>query len=162
MEKVKQHSKFVFIGLISMLFFGACNNDTVFTQFKTLPEEGWHKDSLAMFNVSITDTSANYNIYVNIRNNNRYPYQNFWFFKTQIMPDGTTVNDTIECYLANNRGKWLGSGVGATYEMSVLCEQNVRFEEEGIYQYKITQGMREDVLRGIQDVGLQVEKVKVP
>jgi hypothetical protein len=41
----------------------------------------------------------------------------------------------------------------------VLCEQNVRFDEEGIYQYEITQGMREDVLRGIQDIGLQVEKV---
>ena len=147
------------IALFLTVCAASCNNNDVFTQFKTLPEEGWHKDSLAVFDVPITDISANYNIYVNIRNNNRYPYQNFWFFKTQITPDGTIVNDTIECYLADNRGKWLGSGIGAVYEMSVLCEQNVRFEKEGIYQYKITQGMREDVLRGIQDIGLQVEKV---
>ena len=154
-----QQSKIVLIGIISILFVSACSNNDVFMQFKALPEEGWHKDSLAVFEVSITDISANYNIYVNIRNNNRYPYQNFWFFTTQIMLDRTTVNDTIECYLADNRGKWLGSGVGAAFEMSVLCEQNVRFNEEGIYQYKITQGMREDILRGIQDIGLQVEKV---
>jgi len=154
-----QQSKIVLIGIISILFVSACSNNDVFTQFKTLPEEGWHKDSLVVFEVPIVDVSYNYNVYVNIRHNGSYPYQNFWFSTTKITPEAIVIDDMIECYLADNRGKWLGTGIGAAFEMSVLCEENVQFSELGVYQYRITQRMREDILRGIQDIGLQVEKV---
>ncbi len=141
-----------------VLFVTSCSNKDIFFQYYSLPPEGWSKDSVLVFDVPISDTTANYNVYIYIRNGNNYPYQNFWFFTTKTSPDELSESDTIECYLADQQGKWLGSGAGAVFEMPVLFEKNIRFNKSGTYRYSITQGMREDVLVGIQDIGLRVEK----
>ena len=66
--------------------------------------------------------------------------------------------DTIECFLADEFGKWLGTGAGALKEMPVLYRQQVIFPDSGIYQMKIGQGMRDSILVGINDIGIRVEK----
>jgi gliding motility-associated lipoprotein GldH len=75
-------------------------------------------------------------------------------------PDSVLIKDSIECYLADKRGKWLGTGIGSVLEMPVLYQQKVKFSKVGIYQYKIVHGMRDSVLIGINDIGMRVEKVK--
>jgi gliding motility-associated lipoprotein GldH len=100
-----------------------------------------------------------YDVYVNIRNRGDYPYQNLWLFLNKTTPDSLQSKDSIECYLADKRGKWLGTGIGSIKEMPVLYKQNVRFNKPGIYRYKIVQGMRDSILKGINDIGMRVEKV---
>lgn len=134
----------------------------MFFQYKTLSASGWDKDSLLLFDVTIDDTLSTYNLYVNIRNSSIYSYQNFWFFTDCISPKNVKLSDTTECYLADERGKWLGSGVGSLFEMPVLMDKNVKFDTTGVYRYEIRHGMREDVLEGINDIGLRVEKVTAP
>jgi gliding motility-associated lipoprotein GldH len=142
-----------------VLMLTSCINNDVYFQYKSVNEIGWSKDSVYKFDVSIDDTSALYNVYVNIRNNKIYPYQNLWLFLEKANPDHSKMKDSIECYLADQRGKWLGSGMGSILEMPVLYQQEVRFSHKGIYQYSIVQGMRDDILIGISDVGVRVEKV---
>ncbi|MEI7502126.1 MAG: gliding motility lipoprotein GldH, partial [Paludibacter sp.] len=115
---------------------------------------------VVIFDIPITDTLATYNVYVNIRNIGDYPYQNLWFFLNKKSPDSVLIKDSIECYLADNRGKWLGKGVGSIFEMPVLYQQKVHFKNAGNYQYKIVHGMRDTILVGINDIGMRVEKVK--
>jgi gliding motility-associated lipoprotein GldH len=112
------------------------------------------------YDVIIEDTSALYNVYINIRNNKNYPYQNLWLFLENQNPDSSIVKDSVECYLADQRGKWLGSGMGSIIEMPILYQQQVKFNQKGMYQFRIVQGMRDDVLQGISDVGVRVEKLK--
>jgi len=155
---------FFIISLISICCLSACTDNDVFFQYKKIPSQGWNKDSVLVFDFTISNSALPYNIYVNIRNTSEYPYQNFWLFikKSVANPDGTFVvvaTDTVECYLADERGKWLGSGAGATYEMPLLIETNVLLEQKS-YRYELIQGMRNDILRGITDVGLRVEKVE--
>ncbi|MCE5331793.1 MAG: gliding motility lipoprotein GldH [Bacteroidales bacterium] len=141
------------------LFFVSCTSNDVYFQYRTVAPGGWSKDSLYAYDVSITDAAANYNVYVNIRNRGEYPNQNLWLFIRKITPDSVMSNDTINFYLADQRGKWLGSGVGPVFEMPVLYQQNIRFPKVGTYRYEIFHGMRDSVLPGINDVGLRVEKV---
>lgn len=148
--------------LFIFLFATACTNNEVYLQYQSIPSEGWNKDSLCVFDIQIPDSSANYNVYVNIRNRGEYPYQNLWLFLNVISPDSLVMNDSIECYLADQRGKWLGTGVGAIVEMPVLYQQNIRFEQKGTYRYEIEHGMREDMLIGINDIGIRIEKVTAP
>jgi gliding motility-associated lipoprotein GldH len=142
-----------------LLFIVACAPNDVYMQYQTVHAEGWSKDSLYTFDVPISDSLARYNVYINIRNRGEYPYQNLWLFLKKISPDSVITNDSIECYLADQRGKWLGTGAGSLMEMPVLYQQNVRFETNGTYQYQIVQGMRDDLLIGINDIGLRIEKV---
>ena len=145
----------IFISLLAV----ACTRNDVYFQYSSVPAKGWSKDSLYGFDISISDTTALYNVYVNIRNRGEYPYQNLWLFLNKTTPDKVQSKDSIECYLADQRGKWLGSGIGSIMEMPVLYQQNVRFKNKGTYHYQIVQGMRDSVLIGINDIGMRVEKV---
>lgn len=137
----------------------SCNGNDVFAGFKPIASKGWSKDSVYTFDVKITDTMSVYNVYVNVRNKGEYPYQNLWIFLQTLSPDSVNTADSIECYLADQRGKWLGSGVGSLFEMPILYQQNVRFQKAGNYHYTLVHGMRDSVLVGINDIGMRVEKV---
>ena len=144
--------------ILVSLFIVACNNHDVYFQYNTVAINGWNKDTAYVFHVPISDTTATYNIYVNVRNRGEYPYQNLWLFMRKISPDKIQTKDSIECYLADQRGKWLGNGIGSIMEMPILYKQNVKFPQVGTYDYKIVQGMRDSLLIGINDIGMRVEK----
>lgn len=148
-----------FWGILILLMTVACTGNDVFFKYDQVNPKGWSKDSLYGFDIQINDTIATYNVYVNVRNRGEYPYQNLWLFLNKMTPDKKLSKDSIECYLADKRGKWLGSGIGTIMEMPVLYQQNVRFNKKGIYHYQIIQGMRDSILVGINDVGMRVEKV---
>lgn len=147
------------LAIIFILTIIACNNNDTFFQYKTVPANGWDKDSIYTFDIVVQDTISTHNIYVNIRNRGEYPYQNLWLFVEKFSPDNAMVKDSIELYLADQRGKWLGSGLGSVLEMPVLYLQNVQFKHKGTYSFKIRHGMRDSILTGINDVGMRVEKV---
>jgi gliding motility-associated lipoprotein GldH len=154
----KTMNKCILVVLICLLIV-SCTSKDVYFQYKTIALKGWNKDSLYSFDINIKDTSAFYNVYVNVRNKGEYQYQNLWIFLNKTSPDSIQTKDSIECYLADQRGKWLGTGIGSIMEMSILYQQNVRFRTSGKYIFKIAQGMRDSILVGINDVGMRVEKV---
>lgn len=148
------------LGAILISFFlVSCTQNDVYLKYQAIVPQGWSKDSIYTFDIPISDVKSSYNVYVNIRNRGEYPYQNVWLFLTKTSPNKEQAKDTVECYLADQRGKWLGSGVGSVYDMPVLYEQNIHFKTLGTYQYKIGHGMRDDMLIGINDIGMRVEKV---
>jgi gliding motility-associated lipoprotein GldH len=92
---------------------------------------------------------------ITIRHTDAYPYQNLWLF-VDIQKDSIPVTrDTIECYMANERGEWLGGGL-SIHELPLLYNDNYQFASIGEYQISITQGMREDTLIGIKEVGVKI------
>lgn len=133
----------------------ACSSSTAYTEYRNLPLTGWDKDSTLVYEVTVTDTLATYNLILNVRHGQDYPYQNVWFFVENGLSGQT---DTLEYYLADQRGRWLGNGFGDKREMPCLIGQNVRFSHARPYLFRVHQGMREDRLRGITEVGLIVEK----
>ena len=133
----------------------ACSSRTVFSEFRNIPLSGWDKDSVLVYEVGITDTVATYDVVLSLRHGQNYPYQNIWFFVENGLTEQT---DTLEYYLADQRGRWLGNGFGDRHEMPCLIDQNVRFPHSGEYVFKVHHGMREDLLQGVTEVGLTVEK----
>ena len=143
-----------------MFLVNSCVNNDAYFQYQALSPQGWSKDSVLVFDIPVADSTSTYNLYVNVRNRGEYPYQNLWLFLQKITPDSIVTNDSIELYLADQRGEWLGSGLGSILEMPVLYNQNVKFTLKGKYQYQIRHGMRDSVLLGINDIGMRLEKVK--
>lgn len=156
---MKNHLNKLMLGL-ALLLLASCHHDTIYDQSKTLPDSGWNKDSAAVFTVPITDINTPYRFIVNVRHRGDYKMQNLWLFITYQRPDKSIKKDTIECYLANNDGRWLGSGFGSLYSMPVLFMPKVKFTQAGNYKFSIHHGMRDSVLGGINDVGLEVIKAK--
>ena len=140
------------IALVS-LALTACRSDIVYTQFYPISSAQWHMDSVAHFEYQIADTDADYRVLVYVRHTERYPYQNMW-----LCVGDSLHRDTIEFYLADDRGQWLGDKHHGFVEMPVLYETNYHYADTGRYDLIIQHGMRDSVLRGITDIGVEIIK----
>lgn len=143
-------------GLIVVFSMVACNSNVVYDNSVQVANPIWHCDSVAQFEVEIADTTIDYESAILIRNSGDYMYQNLWLFVTEIAPDSTVVCDTIEYYLADNYGRWLGSGIGSLYTSLYYYKEDLNYSQTGVYRYEIRQGMRDDELKGITNVGIRI------
>ncbi len=137
------------IGCFVAALFFSCSDRVVYSEALTLPRTGWHADSVLTYSFDIQDTAAYYDVLLYVRHTQQYPYQNMWLF---------VGSDTIEFYLADQRGRWLGNGWGELREMPVIYQHNIRFPRSGEYVYTIQQAMRDTVLTGVSDVGITIRK----
>lgn len=154
-------NKTLFIAPAYMLFFlllFACNSGVVFEKNKSIDAEGWYYEDVVSFSHSFKDTTQLYDIFLNVRNNNEYPYRNFIVFFETEFPDGRIFRDTIEAVLADRAGNWTGKGFGNIKTNSYHFRRNVWFPLEGEYFFRIEQAMREEYLKGITDIGIRIER----
>jgi len=150
----------IFIIFIGLGLF-SCDTNQVYETNIELDNYSWHKDSVIQFQVDIHDTINPHNIYINVRNTSRYKMQNLFLFVNTSSPNGSSLRDTFECYLADDRGKWTGHGWGDMYDNQFVYKKNIRFPVSGIYVFEYTQAMRTDELEYISDIGLRIEKVEI-
>lgn len=164
----------------------ACSSRTVYSSYQTLPAEGWSEDSVLLFDVPVTDTLTACQVVLSVCHTPDYPYQNIWFFvRRSLLPlDSATIaatpatadtadvmlapaaevmpvlTDTLEYFLADQRGHWLGNGFGEQKEMPCLVAEHLVFPRAGTYRIAVQHGMREARLRGVKAVGLSVERAE--
>lgn len=146
--------------LTILAFMASCNFNDVYNENISIDDSKWIQEKAARFEVNIDDTLANHNFYLNIRADNSYRYSNLFIFMTTTFPNGNMTRDTIEFVLADDSGKWLGKGWGRVKENKVQLKNNLRFPLSGKYVFLIQQGMREDTLVGITDIGLIFERAQ--
>jgi len=146
------------ISLYLLLSLVSCDRKRVFESYYELDKKGWNKDSVVVFHTLLTDTIKNHNLYVNIRNKGTYPYSNIYLFLTIGSPDGIQRTDTVEFTLAEPSGRWKGSGIGGLHDNQILYKSSIYFPRKGKYTFRIKQGMRDNLLQGIRDVGIRIEK----
>ena len=149
------------ISIIVLVFAGlvisACNSGLVISENVEV-EDPWDKNDTVFFNFEINDTLTNFDFFINIRHKISYPYQNIFFFVNTEFPNGNLTSDTIECVLADVRGKWYGTGLSDVKENKILITKNLRFPVTGNYQIKFVQAMRQENLHGLADIGIQISE----
>ncbi|MBL4654472.1 MAG: gliding motility lipoprotein GldH [Bacteroidia bacterium] len=147
-----------------LLFFivtllSSCDPNRVYEENKEIPDGIWYKAQKVPFEVSITDTGLKYNLYLNIRHTSGFPYRNIWMKVYTTYPSGKQRDDLAELILAEQDGKWRGSGMGDIWDNSILIQRNIKFPEPGSYKFELEHYMRHDKLPFVMDVGVRVEKV---
>jgi gliding motility-associated lipoprotein GldH len=149
------------------LIIFACNKNVVYSQYERIDENtGWAKNKPLKFSFEAKDTIQLYDVYINVRNAENYPFRNLFMFLHTTYPGGKKITDTVECILADEKGKWLGSGMGDLYDNSILFKKNARFRQAGTYIFEFEQAMRYgdkntiDPLPLILDVGITIEKAE--
>lgn len=157
------------IGFCFLLFsfLTSCNKDVVYSKYERIDENmGWPAKKTINFEVEIPDSNQVYDVYVNVRNAESYPYKNLFMFLKTTYPNNDFSIDTIECVLADEQGHWLGKGMGDLYDNSILFKKNARFKKAGKYKFAFEQAMRYgnkneiDPLFLIMDVGISIEKAR--
>jgi gliding motility-associated lipoprotein GldH len=150
----------VLVFLVVLLFF-SCDKKRVFDSYKPVGS-AWHKDSIVAFDLPELDSTQRYNLFVNLRTNNNYPFNNLFLIVSTEMQNGFTKVDTLEYQMANPDGTLLGDGFTDIKESKLFYKENVKFR--GKYKVFIKQAVRSNgkipgvtLLDGITDVGFRIE-----
>ena len=151
--------------LATMLLI-SCDEKRVFDEYKTVGDN-WKKDSIVTFNFKQSDTTKLYNLFVNIRNNNDYQFNNLFLIVGFERPDGLVKTDTLQYQMTNPEGTLLGEGFTDTKENKLFYKEKMRFNKVGDYKVHIQQAVRQtgkvtgvEALDGVTEVGFRIESIE--
>lgn len=146
------------IYLFIAILLVSCGSDKLFDESVVIPDAKWDNKNILSFDVNVEDSLEVYSFYLNIRHLESYRYCNLYVFMHTTFPNGNLTHDTIECFLAAPDGRWMSKGSGTMRSARVMLNPAMRFPLTGDYHFEIEQAMREDVLKGISDIGICFEK----
>ena len=156
--------KLVFILFFAITLF-SCNTAIVESKYESISSADWDKDHVVSFSFNAPDTINRHDLFLNIRNDETYPYSNLFLITELDFPNGQTVKDTLEYEMALPSGEWMGQGNGSLKENKLWYKENIVFPSSGVYTLQITHAMRKNgnvegdaSLTGVTDVGFQIEK----
>lgn len=143
-----------------LLALPSCDRNMVFEEYRTVEGTTWNSQDIMKFNVSITDVKPVYNFYINVRVGSDYRFANLFLFMKTLYPAGKVSVDTVECFLADVDGRWLGERSGSSIDNRILMRKNLKFNEPGLYSFEFEQAMRDTALQNIEDFGIRIEKAE--
>lgn len=145
-----------FLILLTTLLLAACGPKTLFDHNEEV-KNPWATTDPLLLQFEVTDSIQPYDIYLNIRHTTQYEYANLYLFIHSQLPTGEAFTDTVEVFLADIKGQWLGSGLSKTKDLQILYRKSGRFPMKGKYLIKIEQAMRNPQLEGIESVGMRIQ-----
>lgn len=157
MQMKKMWNRFFFLFIFFAIVTISCNQKTFYQKTDKFSGETWNKDTVLVYEFTVSDSLQYYNFYVDVRNTNHYPYQNLYLFFTTQFPDSTVFTDTLNCILCDAYGQWKGKGSGRIKENRFVLKSKVRFPQTGAYIFSARQAMRDDNLNGIINFGITLQ-----
>ncbi|HEY4155816.1 MAG TPA: gliding motility lipoprotein GldH [Puia sp.] len=153
--------KITFLSM-ALFFLNACSFTTgVFEKSIPLPGHEWASSFRPDIAFTITDTVSAYNIYIVLRHNDAYHYNNLYLRATVKEPgESRPKSGDYELALATNEKGWIGTAMDDIYDARLLIQPKTKFSKAGTYHFIIEQLMREDPLKSMLSIGLRVEKIQ--
>ena len=149
-----------------MVLVNSCDKRSIFDQY-TAVGNAWHKDSIISFELPKLDPKKSFNMYVNVRDNDNYPFNNLFLIVSLEQPNHQIKVDTLEYQMTNPDGTLLGDGFSDIKENKLFYKNKVNFTQKGIYKIHIKQANRQtgkidgvSLLQGISDVGFRIESTE--
>jgi gliding motility-associated lipoprotein GldH len=152
-------SHFFFLSFISCaLIFFSCQTIDLYERVVSIPHQEWKSSFKPQFNFIIKDTQTRYDVYVVLRHNEKYEYNNIWISLSYQLKGQEPVTGQYELPLANNEG-WVGTAMDDLYEhrIRITPPEGISLKP-GEYTFTIGQIMRKDPLDNVLNVGLRIEK----
>jgi gliding motility-associated lipoprotein GldH len=160
--KIKNSILFILILLLAI----SCDKKRVFDEYKSVGK-AWHKDSIVTFELPKLDPKKFFNLYVNVRDNDDYPFNNLFLIVSLEQPNRKVKVDTLEYQMTNPDGTLLGDGFSDIKESKLFYKDKVNFTQKGIYKVHIQHATRQTgkiegitALPGISDVGFRIESTE--
>ena len=161
---MKIRNSILFILVLFLII--SCDKKRVFDEYKSVGNT-WHKDSIVTFELPKLDPKKFFNLYVNVRDNDDYPFNNLFLIVSLEQPNRQTKVDTLEYQMTNPDGTLLGEGFSDIKESKLFYKGKVAFSQKGIYKVHIKQANRQtgkiegvSSLPGISDVGFRIESTE--
>ena len=149
-----------------LLIIVSCDKRSVFDDYKSVGN-AWHKDSIVTFELPQLDSKKLYNLFINVRDNDDYPFNNLFLIVSLEQPNKQVKVDTLEYQMTNPDGTLLGDGFSDIKESKLFYKDKENFTQKGVYKIHIKHATRQTgkiegvtSLPGISDVGFRIESTE--
>jgi gliding motility-associated lipoprotein GldH len=160
-KTMKVRTSLLFLGLL--ICCASCDKNGVFDEYKSVGN-AWHKDSIVHFNLPKLEADKKYNLFLNIRDNKDYPFDNLFVIVSLEQPNRKVLVDTLEYKMAHPDGSLMGDGFSDVKENKLFYKEKFTFDQKGNYKVHIQHALREtgkvpgvERLNGITEVGFRIE-----
>jgi gliding motility-associated lipoprotein GldH len=157
-------SSFLFIIIAGLLI--SCDKKRVFDEYQSV-DNAWNMKKEVIFELPKIDTLKKYNLFINLRANDDYKFNNLFLIVSMEQPNGLTKVDTLEYEMADVDGALLGDGFSDIKESKLYYKENVKFKASENNKIHIKHAVRQtgkivgvQDLEGITEVGFRIESIE--
>ena len=136
-----------------------CGTLDVYEKTVSFPDHEWKTINKPSFTFAIEDTVSAYHIFIILRHEDAYHYNNIWVNITTQAPGDTTRTQLVNITLADNKKGWLGTGMDDIFDHRARITRSPIKLKKGNYTFTLQQNMREEPLQFVLNAGIRVEKV---
>jgi gliding motility-associated lipoprotein GldH len=155
---------FLLPALAGLLITGglSCTTADLYEKSVAIPGHAWKYSYKPSFTFSIKDTSSPYQVFLVLRHNDKYSFNNIYINLYARRPGSDSASVArYDLPLGTNEDGWLATGMDDIYEHRIALTppgNQMYFKKPGEYTFTLEQIMREDPLMNVLNVGLRVEK----
>ena len=124
--------------------FVSCQNENKKEVYHSFNNNTWNTDSIVSFEFDNVDTTSSHDLYLMVRHTTNFKFQNLFLFT-----NFENQQDTLELFLSEKSGRWLGKGFGEIKELKIRIKENVNFKENQDQIFSVEQAMRYEDLEKI-------------
>ena len=140
------------------LILVSCSTIDLYEKSVAIPGHSWKNDFKPSFTFTIKDTASLYQLYLILRHNDKYNYNNIYINLSAKLPGSDSVRKIRrDLTLATDEKGWLGDGMDDIYEHRIPLGDPEPLKA-GNYTFTVEQVMRENPLKNVLNVGLRIEK----
>ena len=143
---------------VMMLAGSACGPSYYYDEQFTINDARWAYTDTIEFNFDIADTTASYDLMLDVEHSTAYAYQNIYIKIFTTFPDGTFLEQEVPIDFADSKGTWYGKCASSICDLRVILQEGAHFNQGGKYQLSIVQFMRVDPLPGISAIAVKLDK----
>ena len=162
MKRTRNICLIILAAYCSQLVATSCTTIDLYEKSVSIPGHSWKSSYKPSFTFAIKDTASSYQLFLILRHNDKYSFNNIYINLYTKQPDAdTTQMGRYDLRLATDNEGWLGSGMDDIYEHRIPLTPiggQFYFKKAGDYTFSIEQIMRENPLNNVLNVGLRIEK----
>lgn len=149
---------FLLFAALFLVVLSSCDEGEVYSRFYHIENGKWSRDSLLTFTIdSLNHTpGVSYDVTLELTTNRSFPYRDLWLQIDHNMTDTLVHSDTLRFILADEYGKWLGSGVGGLNQITFPYISFMVGDSVKNKQLTIRHVMKDEWLRGIEKIGVKI------
>jgi gliding motility-associated lipoprotein GldH len=158
LRNFKKIRVYLLIAFCSQLIASSCTTIDLFEKTVPIPNHAWQNSFRPTFDFIIKDTTSPYQLFLVLRHNEKYNYNNIYINLYIRQPGQDTAEKfQLDLQLASNEKGWNATGMDDIYEHRIKLGIP-RLLQAGNYKFTLEQIMRENPLQNVLDAGIRVEK----
>lgn len=143
--------------MAALVFVVSCETNVVYDTYRHVSLSGWERNDTLVFDFGPVKASGNYHEAIGLRINNSYPFKDLTLIvEHTVFPQKTVRCDTLRCGITDSRGIQSGDGISC-YQYNFMLS-DLRLEHGDSVHVSVRHYMRREILPGISDLGLIVER----